>query len=738
MSLSTRPGGHECSLQQLEPRVLLSSVAVVGFDSSMFGALTAFLIEADVNDTTGAVTGDPRFADVTGLGPPANPFWDTFTDSANGGFAASYLAPFTSFDNEWGARFDDSKGYTAGWYTGYDDGSPTTDFGFSMLVERPDDATINDIQGAWVYSFFQFDGLSLTGRNYTGAFTVGGSSFAIVATSIAGAPPVITSQAIIANDAEGEYETNNGLHMFLSADKSLMLIMDARSGDGRQSIGVAFRADVDATFTSVAGDYRTTAVTDALAVQQGFDPLDESLLRLRDDGTFAILDLTDYDAGTITITDSGDYAIAGGVITLDSPGVGTASFTMTDSGRVLLPTRLDVAPITSPVDMFGLATRIPGTGPVDSSILDVALPQLAPDGTPQVFERRLDGSWVKVDLLAVTGNNVIDPAKVTQIESFTDRISGRLLAAVVADGQLWVFTRSGAGIWSSRNLSDQLNAQLISSNLTLVQDLGPDLDSKTDDRTTIAAIDAFGDLVFFDQTGSTDGFGDPTFRYTNISDDVLGPGGFATPFFPGPIVSYTLPWNGRAIAGLSASGDIWSIWTTPALGGHWRVSNLSQITGAPPLAGGLTPYIQPWGGTNLAALNIAGEVVVTWWTPGLGGTWFTNNLTTLFTGPTFAAGSTTSWVFSWGGSNIGGLSDSGEVVFFWWAPYQVPNVWRVAQITEPLPPSLPRPVGALHSFVTDDDQANVFGTGAGNELIRLSWEPGDSVWSIENISSLAI
>ena len=739
MNVNTRPREHPCSLEQLEARVLLTGVAAIGFDTTLFGVITAFVIEADVDDATGAVTGDPRFADVTGLGPPASPFWGTFTDSANGGFVASYLSPHTGFDNEWGARFFDSDGYTAGWYTGYDDGSPPTAFGFSMLVERPSDATITDIQGAWVYSLFQFDGLSLTGRDYAGAFTVGGSSFTVVATSITGAPPVIASHQIIASDAEGEYETNNGLHMFLSADKSLMLVVDARSGDGRQSIGVAYRADVAASVTSVAGDFRTTTVTDAFATQQGVEPIDESLLRLRDDGTFAFLDLTDYDAGVITETDTGTYTIAGGVITLDAPGVGTVSFTITDNGRNLIPTRLDIGALSNPVNMFGLATRIPGTGPVDSTILDVALPHRASDGTPQVFERRTDGSWVKVDLLAITGNNVIDASKVTQVESFTDRVSGRLVVAVVADSDLWVFTRTGAGFWSSRNLSDQLNAQPITSNITFVQDLGTDLDASTDDRTTIAAIDAFGDLVFFNQTGATDGFGDPVFSYTNLSDSVLGPGGYATPFFADDIVSYTQSWNGRNVAGLDASGDIWSIWTAPGLGGAWRVSNLSQITGAPPLAGGLAPYVQPWGGTNLAALNIAGEVLVTWWAPGLGGTWYTNNFTTQFNGPNFAAGSTTSWVFSWGGSNIGGLDEStGEVVFFWWAPFQNPDTWRVARLTEPLPPSLPRPVGAMRSFVTDDDQANVYGSGAGNELIRLSWEPGDTNWTIENISSLAM
>ena len=98
------------------------------------------------------------------------------------------------------------------------------------------------------------------------------------------------------------------------------------------------------------------------------------------------------------------------------------------------------------------------------------------------------------------------------------------------------------------------------------------------------------------------------------------------PALVGPIISYVTDWNGLNIAGLDASGNIQSIWWAPGMD-LWRTDNLSAITGASPIAGGLTCYLTSWGGINLAGVDASGDVTVSWWVPSFGGNWVSTNLT---------------------------------------------------------------------------------------------------------------
>jgi hypothetical protein len=293
------------------------------------------------------------------------------------------------------------------------------------------------------------------------------------------------------------------------------------------------------------------------------------------------------------------------------------------------------------------------------------------------------------------------------------------------------------GSWSAVGTSFDLGAKSITSNFTVFQDLGADLEDVSDNITRIAAVDSTGDMIFLQQTGQVDADSESVWQYVNITDSQLRPNGFSTPTFSADINSYVQSWNGQNVVGLDLLGNIWSIWWSPASGG-WRSDNLSFITHAPRLVGTIAPYVQSWGGTNIVGLDTAGNVLVTWWTPGFGGDWITTNFTSVFNGPQFQKDSISSWVFSWGGSNVGGLDKDGEVVFFWWAPGVVNDAWQVADMTAPLPPTDPRPVSELDSFVTDDDQAVIFGTADDGDLIWFSWSPANPVWVVENVTELAV
>jgi hypothetical protein len=218
--------------------------------------------------------------------------------------------------------------------------------------------------------------------------------------------------------------------------------------------------------------------------------------------------------------------------------------------------------------------------------------------------------------------------------------------------------------------------------------------------------------------------------YRNLSAVDLTNSGLTTPAFVGGLTSYVTPWNGLNIAGLDGNGDIHTVWTAPGLAG-WTTSNLSNITGAPTLTGGLSPYLTSWGGINLAGANQSGDLTTTWWVPG--GQWSTFNLTASLNGPQLQAASTTTYVTSWDGLNIVGLDADGDVIIYWWAPGQAE--WTVTPLGAAIAGDTP-PVGPITGVTGAAGRTSIVGTNNNDQVVRYTWAPGD-VWKFENISSVA-
>lgn len=332
--------------------------------------------------------------------------------------------------------------------------------------------------------------------------------------------------------------------------------------------------------------------------------------------------------------------------------------------------------------------------------------------------------WTVVDLSGVAGvDNVTGDPRV-----FVDAGSGVTYAAVTTpDGVLLVW--NDAGTWKSRNLTTELNgAPLIASDLVTF--------TTRNGEQVLAGILGNGDVAVYHQNGEVGNDGQPTWTSINIYD-LLRQQNEATPTFHSPLTVYVTGWNGLNIAGLDASGHIWTIWTGGGEGSlsEWHSSDLTQITGASPLVGNVAAYTTEWGGINLAGIDVNGHLTITWWVPNFGSQWVTTDMTQNVGGPLLQPGSLTAYVTPWNSLNITGLDSDGEVVQYWWLAPPVEDVWVISTLTEHVSNNLPRYTGRLTGYASSDSRLSVFGTSEEGHIVRLWWSP-NAAWELESLTSV--
>lgn len=238
-----------------------------------------------------------------------------------------------------------------------------------------------------------------------------------------------------------------------------------------------------------------------------------------------------------------------------------------------------------------------------------------------------------------------------------------------------------------------------------------------------AGLDAAGDVIIEYRVGFD-------WATVNLSETHIRAQDLVSPTFSGPLTSYTTSWDGQNIAGVDENGQIHVVWWAPGLGPLWRVDNLSAIAGTPAVTGPLTAYLTPWSGINLAATDAEGDLIVTWWAPGV--EWSSNDLTAITGGPRLAAGSLASYVTPWGGLNVVGTrADTGDTVVYWWAP-------GAAWTAEPIIPEgsdEAARVSAPSAHATADGVLNIFGRGGEGDTTPtlLTWSPAAPVWRLLNL-----
>jgi hypothetical protein len=425
--------------------------------------------------------------------------------------------------------------------------------------------------------------------------------------------------------------------------------------------------------------------------------------------------------GTYTTDAAGNYQIpvtAGDYIVrfthLSSGQTTTRSFTITDENVEVSVTR---AQINQGSDMTYIAhgggqilVSSTGTGRITAAAINAG-------GRPVVFQQNGAGGWAGRDLVAAAGGPEITGKLITWV----DPKDGFVYAAARSESGLILYTQDAGGAWSYRNLTTSVAGASVPGNeITAFAGI--------DGYMRIAGLVPNGDLVLFfqDGTGSAGNYG---WSFANLAGHLQAQGE-TMPALVGELTSSVTSWNGANIAALDGAGSIHVIWWAPGLI-FWRTDNLSTITGAPPLSGGVTAYLTSWGGINLAGLNSAGEVSVTWWVPSFGGNWITSNLTQQFSGSTLTPSSITSYVSSWGGLNIAGIDGAGRVIIYWWAPGQ--DLWTVTPISD-LINGAPLPIGRITGHATPTGSLNIVGADAGGHVVRYHWEIGGS-WAAEDITA---
>lgn len=397
----------------------------------------------------------------------------------------------------------------------------------------------------------------------------------------------------------------------------------------------------------------------------------------------------------------------------------------------------DVVPITNITwDQHGNGGRnVTGAATINGETLFVTV---SPLGRPIAFyQSAATSGWQVSDIGLQTGA----PAIAGQTITWADPKDGRFYVAAPTVSGLLLFTRNSDGFWKARNLNDEIPAASflpVSTGLTTFTSTG---DQTSTDIVSIAGLTSEGHIVLFTQASKTATNGNYPWTFVNVHGLDLAPRGMATPAFVGPLVSYVTSWNGQNIVGLDSSGRVQAVWRSPGFDTfRWRVDDLSTLTGAPALTGGLTPYLTPWGGVNLAGTNSGGKVVVTWWNgdPSLG--WNTNNLSDEFggTNPTpLVVGSLSSYVYPWGGLNVAGRSADGKIIVYWWGgPGDlVEPTWKVTVLTDFISGATPVN-GSISTTISPAGQINLTGLSNNGEVLRYNWKP-DGAWNVQNLTTLA-
>ena len=343
-------------------------------------------------------------------------------------------------------------------------------------------------------------------------------------------------------------------------------------------------------------------------------------------------------------------------------------------------------------------------------------------GRPIAFEQDGAGAWLVTDLSGATSGPPISG----DVPGWVDPKDGRNYAVARSGNSLLLYTHGASG-WTVRDLTAENAAlsALTGSGFTVFVDKAG--------MVNIGAIADNTDVVRYFQTGATNPDGTFAWSYADLSAQIRNIG-LTAPTPVGALVSYVTSWNGLNIAALDAQGQVQTIWTAPGLT-VWTTSNLSQISGAPTLVGGLTTYVTSYDAVNIVGTDTTGDLVTTWWLPSFGGDWVKSDLTQLFNGPKLQAPSVTSYVTPWDGTNIAGIEADGTVTVYWWAP-GLGGTWAVTKLSTFIAGATPM-VGSVRGYTSPAGFINLVGGAAGGDVLRYFWNPATNVWAEQDLTQLA-
>lgn len=608
-----------------------------------------------------------------------------------------------------GAQFLDDDGYPAGWYFGE---YSTNNKELELLVQRPTTTVVRgDFQGDYRFSMlFNDDGDDGVG-GASGRLTI--SSSELTYSAAAGSLPY-TRSSIRSTTGTGLLTTSRDEYVYLNASENTIVWADMDSEDAIVSMGIATRETAPAAAADMVGGYLLAWNNEIVALD-----FRQYFLDLEADGDYKFYDLDEYDDGGRDSVERGFWSVSGSTLTLEQVDTGRLlRFTIGEDGKLLVAQTRVSGGVTSAA--FGVGTRAATVPAGPTVVFPVAAENAAGKGV--VYELESDDAWYVTDLVAKAGGPAIDGKVVT----WTDPKDNLTYAAGLSAAGLVLYSSTADHVWTYRVLTSESAAPAMTGELQVMT--GPD------NNVHLTGLSAAGEILRHYQTGVKDSTDKWVWAFQNITTNDLTPQGLATPAFTG-LVSYATAWNGLNIAGLDSEGTIWSVWWAPGLTA-WTVSDLTTTYGALPLTGGLTVYLTPWQGINIAGIGEAGHLQVTWWVPSLGGTWNQDDLTSLTGGPLLTPSTVTSYVSSWGGLNVAGIDDAtGDLYVYWWSPSSPGGLWAATSLTAVTPADAPRLTGPLTGVAARDSSLNIFGYN-GTNFIRYFWEPAGN-WATQNLTTIA-
>ncbi len=702
--------GESCDVffEPLESRMLLSVPGA--FDFWAVGAidnnssLSMYVVDGSV-DAAGTVSGTLTLeSQGWANGSPVD--WGTMSWQDNGSFRMRTTngSPWT---HSTGAQFLSADGQSLGWHQGTRAG----EYDYAAIIESRTTTAIADFNGTWDYSMVFWDSKLWESESVYGQLTFSNGILSMSATDSMGTEVIGDSISTVSND--GKAVSNAGFHYYLSRDGQSLLFALNLGGDSL--IAAAVRVDAAPTRDQVVGSYLTMS-TSPDNISNGEDTF-SSIITLSSNGSYANYDLRQYQAGNPNPDEIGSWSLSGNTVTINTTDGVLAVIKVSANASSSVIQSASILGIRG--EIAGIASKISNSTTVSVPSYEFSIAGLRDGGQPAVWEQFGDNQWREYDLLEATGA----PALAGDIQSWTDPRDGLSYAAGVSfNGDLILFHHESDGTWSFRNLTQETDGSLwLTSDIQVM--------TSPDGNVNITVLDINGDLILYSQDGSTTSPGNYRWSVMDLGQNLRGQGQ-QMPAFTGKLASYATAWGGLNIAGLDASGAIHSVWWAPGMFG-WTASNLSTITGAAPIVGGLAVYLTPWKGINIAGINAAGHLQVTWWVPSFGGNWVNSDLTNNVSGPILDPNSVSSYVSSWGGLNVTGLDQTtGKVKVYWWAPGM--SSWSITTLSDNVGAGQPIITTMLTGMAPSNSSLNVFGYDSTGDLIRYFWEPGGT-WTAENL-----
>lgn len=339
------------------------------------------------------------------------------------------------------------------------------------------------------------------------------------------------------------------------------------------------------------------------------------------------------------------------------------------------------------------------------------------DGDAVLFIDRDARELVAVDLADASGG----PAAIGASVAWFDRRTGLARAAAATERGLTVYSERADGSWTFDALAESLGTGTIVRD-SIASTLGPG------GLFNIFGVSPEGDLIRYVQ--SREG----AWNEWNLSENQLESRGLSTPDFIGPIVATRTLWGGLNIAGINASGDLVTVWTT-LNAGRWFVSNLSEYTGAQPLWSGLDIVAAGRHGLHFSAVDSTGTLTLLSWTPRAGG-WTSS---TLASSPRMQQGEV-AMVFDGARRALLVTSlrlDSGALmVHLVPLSFSTPEPFR-ATISGFGVPAERRVRHGIDIQVGSDYLISVVGANFGGETVRFTaFEPLNTAWGFENLTEI--